>query len=145
MIDNEDSVQPPEDCLSVYEAPKTAIQGKNVDDLDRSVRIALEDSERCVGWSRSCPLPHRETPGLRAKSSGVSGKGRTYPTSNMIRAELKGTSWRSKRYSPLSTHRAHPLMKTSTRANVPPIQRPFTPTVLQLLYPRVVRPKLRPH
>ena len=48
MIDDEDSGQLSEDCFSVCEALKTAIQGKNADDLNESVKMALEDSKRCV-------------------------------------------------------------------------------------------------
>ena len=48
MIDNEDSVQLSEYCSNICSALETAIEGKNVDDLSGSVRVALEDLERCV-------------------------------------------------------------------------------------------------
>ena len=48
MIDNEDSVQLSEYYFNVCEVVKTAIQGKHVDDLNESVKEALEDLERCV-------------------------------------------------------------------------------------------------
>ncbi|KAF9643955.1 hypothetical protein BDM02DRAFT_3175321 [Thelephora ganbajun] len=48
MINNKDSVQLSEHCFSVCEALKTAIQGKNADGLNESVRTALEDSERVM-------------------------------------------------------------------------------------------------
>jgi len=48
MIDNKDSVQLSESCFNICEALNTAIQGENTDDLDESVRVALEVSERCV-------------------------------------------------------------------------------------------------
>jgi hypothetical protein len=114
MADDEDSVELSEYCFSLCEALKTAIQGKNADDLNESVRMALEDSERCVDWPRSnsCLYPYQTTSGLRAKSNGLSGRGRTHQISNATRARI--TSWRSKRYSSLSRHRAQ------TRVNVPP-------------------------
>ena len=48
MIDNSDSVQLSEYCFSMCEALEPAIEGRNADDLDESVRRALEDLERCV-------------------------------------------------------------------------------------------------
>lgn len=48
MVGNNDSVQLSEYCFNVCEALKTAIQGKGVEDLSESVRVALKDSERCV-------------------------------------------------------------------------------------------------
>ena len=48
MIHDEDSVQLSEYCFNVCMALETVIQRKNGDDLSKSVRIALEDLERCV-------------------------------------------------------------------------------------------------
>jgi hypothetical protein len=48
MIDDKDSVQLSEDCFSVCEALKAVIQEKNTDDLNESIKMALEDSKRCV-------------------------------------------------------------------------------------------------
>ena len=48
MIDDEDSVQLSEYCFNVCEVLKTAVHGKDADNLDKSVRAALEDLERCV-------------------------------------------------------------------------------------------------
>jgi len=57
LIDDKDSVQLSEYCFDVCDVLKTAIQGRDVDGLDESVRTALEDLERCVNWSRTvCPL-----------------------------------------------------------------------------------------
>jgi len=49
-IDNKDSVRLSEHCFSICEAVKTVIGGKDKDDLNESVRIALEVSERCVRY-----------------------------------------------------------------------------------------------
>ena len=46
MIDDKDSVQLSEYCFNVCEVLKTAVQGRNADSLDESVRVALEDLER---------------------------------------------------------------------------------------------------
>ena len=57
MIDDKDSVQLSEYCFNVCEVLKAAVQGKNADTLNDSVRVALEDLERCVGLSFSiCSL-----------------------------------------------------------------------------------------
>ena len=48
MINNKDFVQLSEYFFDVCEMLKTAIQGKNIDDLNEPVRTALEDLERCV-------------------------------------------------------------------------------------------------
>jgi len=48
MIDDKDSVQLSEYCSSVCEVLKAAIQGRNAESLNESVRAALEDLERCV-------------------------------------------------------------------------------------------------
>jgi hypothetical protein len=58
MIDDKDAVQLSEDCFSVCEALKTAIQGKDVDYLSESVKMAFEDSKRCVDWPLSYLLPY---------------------------------------------------------------------------------------
>ena len=58
MIDDKDSVQLSEYCFNVCEVLKTAVQGRNADSLDESVRVALEDLERWVDSSSStCSLP----------------------------------------------------------------------------------------
>ena len=49
MVDDQDSVQLSEYCFNVCEVLKTVIQGKNTDDLDEPVRMALGEMERCVG------------------------------------------------------------------------------------------------
>ena len=49
MIDNKDYLELSEYCFNICEVLKTAIQGKNVDDLDESVRKTLENLERWVG------------------------------------------------------------------------------------------------
>ena len=48
MIDNKDYLELSEYCFNVCEVLKTSIQGKSVDDLDESVREALQNLERCV-------------------------------------------------------------------------------------------------
>lgn len=48
MIDNSDSVQLSEYCFNMCEALEPAIEGRNADDLNESVRRAFEDLERCV-------------------------------------------------------------------------------------------------
>jgi hypothetical protein len=50
MIGDKESVQLSEYCFSLCEALETAVQGKNEDDLNTSVRAALESSKRCVNW-----------------------------------------------------------------------------------------------
>ena len=50
MIDDKDSVQLSEDCFGVCEALDTAIRGKNANDLNEPLKMALEDSRRCVDW-----------------------------------------------------------------------------------------------
>jgi hypothetical protein len=51
MIGNKDSLQLSEYCFSLCEALKTAVQGKNADDLNGSVRSALEGSKMYVNWT----------------------------------------------------------------------------------------------
>jgi len=51
MIDNEDCVQLSRYCFNVCMALDTAIQGTNADNLNKSVKAALEGLERCV----DCP------------------------------------------------------------------------------------------
>jgi hypothetical protein len=46
MIDNEDAVQLSEYCFTTCETLKTAISGKNADDLGEFVIPALEDLKR---------------------------------------------------------------------------------------------------
>ena len=46
MVDDKDSVQLSEYCFNVCEVLKTAVQGRDADSLDESVRAALEDLER---------------------------------------------------------------------------------------------------
>ena len=53
MIDDKESVQLSEYCFNVCEVLKGAVQGKNADGLNESVRGALEDLERCVDLSFS--------------------------------------------------------------------------------------------
>ena len=48
MIDDEDFVQLSGYCFDVCVALEPAIQGTNADDLNESVRMALEELERCV-------------------------------------------------------------------------------------------------
>lgn len=54
MIGNKDSVQLSEYCFNVCELLKTAIEGKNADDLAESERKALEDLERSVSPGLLC-------------------------------------------------------------------------------------------
>jgi len=46
MINDKDFVQLSESCSNVCEVLDAAIQGKKAEDLNQSVRAALEDSER---------------------------------------------------------------------------------------------------
>jgi len=46
MINNKYSVQLSESCFNVCEVLDAAIRGKTAEDLNESVRTALEDSER---------------------------------------------------------------------------------------------------
>lgn len=48
MIGNKDCVQLSEYCFNVCKALKAVVQGKNADDFNESVKVALEDLERCV-------------------------------------------------------------------------------------------------
>ena len=52
MTDNKDAVQLSEYCFNVYEVVKTSIQGKNADDLNETVRMALKDLGRYVNQRR---------------------------------------------------------------------------------------------
>ena len=145
MVNGEDSVLLSEYCFNVCEALNATIQGKNANDLSECVRTALEDLGRWVECPlpRACLPPNRFDLGLCVKSSGISGGGRIGHALNTARTRLRSTSWRSKRYSRLSTRRVHPSMKTSARANVPPAWRPWardSPT--NPPDPRVVRLQL---
>ena len=53
MIDDKDSVQLSEYCFNVCEVLKGAVHGRSADSLNESVRVALEDLERCVDLSFS--------------------------------------------------------------------------------------------
>ena len=55
MLHKEDSVLLSEYCFNVCEALNATIQGKGADDLNVSVRTAIEDLGRCVYVY--CPLP----------------------------------------------------------------------------------------
>ena len=48
MIDDKDSLQLSGYCFNVCEMLEMAIQGKDVGDLDESVRKGLDDLERCA-------------------------------------------------------------------------------------------------
>ena len=48
MIDDKDSMQLSEYCFNVCEVLKDAVQGRDADSLDESVREALQDLERCA-------------------------------------------------------------------------------------------------
>ena len=48
VIDNKDSVRLSEYYFKVCETLKTAIQGKGMDGLNESARMALKELERCV-------------------------------------------------------------------------------------------------
>ena len=48
MIDDKYVVQVSEYCFNACEALNRKIQGRNLDDLSESERIAMEDMERCV-------------------------------------------------------------------------------------------------
>ena len=48
MLDNKDSVQLSEYLFNICEVLKTAIQGRSAEDLNESVKKALEGLERCV-------------------------------------------------------------------------------------------------
>jgi len=107
MIDDKDSVQLSEYCFNVCGVVKTAIQGKNAGDLNESVRMALALGHlgRCVDLPWIYLLhPYQATLGLCATSSGLSEEGPACHASNTTRPRLRGTSWRSKRSSALSTH-----------------------------------------
>ena len=54
MIHNEDSVLLSQYCFNICETLNATIRGKSTDDLDKSMRTALDDLERCV----HPPLPH---------------------------------------------------------------------------------------
>jgi len=56
MIHDEDCVQFSEYCFNICTALEPAIQGKNADDLDESLRMALEDLARCVNQPWPCLL-----------------------------------------------------------------------------------------
>jgi len=48
MSDNKDCVQLSEYCFDVCEVLKIVTQGKNTDDLDQPVKVALVGLERCA-------------------------------------------------------------------------------------------------
>ena len=50
MIDDNDSVQLSEYCFNVCEVLKDTIQGRSADNLNESVRAALEDLKRCADF-----------------------------------------------------------------------------------------------
>jgi len=56
MINKKYSVQLSEACFNVCEALDAAIRGKIAEDLNESVRTALEDSERYFNYPRPCLL-----------------------------------------------------------------------------------------
>ena len=76
MFNNEDFLQLSEYRSNVCEVLKTAIQGKNVDDLSESVRKTLEVLERSVGQFRSYLLLCQAIPGSYMRSSEPSKGGR---------------------------------------------------------------------
>ena len=51
MINDEGSIELSKHCFDMCETLETAIQGKGVGDLSEPMKMALEDSERCVNWS----------------------------------------------------------------------------------------------
>lgn len=46
MTDNEDALQLSRCCFDACEALKAAILGKNADDLDESMKVAMKDIEK---------------------------------------------------------------------------------------------------
>ena len=48
MINNGDSVQLSEDCFNVCEVLSTVIQRTSTGSLNESVKVTLEDFERCA-------------------------------------------------------------------------------------------------
>jgi len=56
MINDKDFVQLSESCSNVCEVLDAAIQGKKAEDLNQSVRAALEDSERYFDYPWPCRL-----------------------------------------------------------------------------------------
>jgi len=114
MIENKDSVELSEYSFNVCEVLKTVIHGKTADNLSESVRVALENFGRCVDLALTgLTTSLQTTPGSYGKSSRLSGGGQARHSLSMTRARLRGASWRSRRFSMLSTHRAHYSMKTS--------------------------------
>ena len=75
MIDNKDFVQLSEYCFNICEALKISIQGKNVEDLDRSVRMALEDSERYIHWRGPVSTPAKQSQGYTWNRTDAQGGG----------------------------------------------------------------------
>ena len=63
MIDNAGSIQLCECCFDVCEALGTAIQGKDVNGLNQTVRTTLEGFERCVGRSQ----PRLQTVSIKSR------------------------------------------------------------------------------
>jgi len=118
MINNKDSVELSGYCFNVCEVLKTVIHGQNADDLSELVRMALEDLGRCVDLALALSVSLQVTPGLCGKSSGLSGGGLPCQSLNITKARSRGTSWRSRRFSMLSTHHAHSSMETSPWMNV---------------------------
>lgn len=58
MIDSKYSVQLSEYLFNVCEVVKTAIQGKNADDPNESVKKALENLERYIDYPWPCLLSY---------------------------------------------------------------------------------------
>jgi len=91
MINDKDFVQLSESCSNVCEVLNATIQGKNVEDLNESVRTTLEDSERYFNLHGSVCLSYRVSPGFCVKSSGLSEGGRARRTPNMGKKTSRAT------------------------------------------------------
>jgi len=141
MANNKDSVELSEYCFNVCEVLKTVIHGKDPDDLSEPVRTGLEDLGRYVDLVLVPSTSPQTTPGLYGKSSGPSGGGQACHSLNIIRARLRGASWRSERCSVLSTYRAHSSMNIPPWVNVPLLWRPLIPTPTKP--PQPLDPKVR--
>ena len=74
MVDDEDSIQLSEYCFNACEVLRTVVRGRNPDSLSESVRVALEDLERCVHRSGSaCSLTKQPQGHRRDRANSEDG------------------------------------------------------------------------
>ena len=90
LIDDKDSVQLSEYCFNVCEVLKTTIQGRDADSLNGSVRVALEDLERCVDLSCAVCAPLRRNPRVMHEIERTLRKGANTPRTKHNKGKVEG-------------------------------------------------------